>query len=256
MIAALGMYDMPQVQAANDRYWRAIRDGLRARGQAAPEALTRGDAAFWPAWEAPDLVFSQTCGYPFRSRLHGRVTLIGTPDFGVPGCPPGYYCSVFIVRKGDERAKLKDFSGARFAYNHGLSQSGWAAPQNFGRVSGVVLPPSLATGGHLQSALAVTQGLADIAAIDAVTWAMLTRWLPETGQLKELDRTDPTPGLPYIAAAGADADVLFAATEAAIAGLAAADRDILMLKGVVRIAATAYLAVPNPPTPDQMARNF
>ena len=64
MIASLGMYDRTETAAANDRLWAGIRDGLRARGIAAPEALTRGDGAYWPAWQAPDLVLSQTCGFP------------------------------------------------------------------------------------------------------------------------------------------------------------------------------------------------
>lgn len=40
MIASLGMYDRPETMAANDRLWALVRDGLRARGIAAPEALT------------------------------------------------------------------------------------------------------------------------------------------------------------------------------------------------------------------------
>ena len=61
MIASLGMYDFaPALQAANDRLWAGIRDGLRDHGIAAPDALTRGDAAYWQAWQSPDLVLSQT----------------------------------------------------------------------------------------------------------------------------------------------------------------------------------------------------
>ena len=54
MIASLGMYDFGAAQAANDRLWALIRDGLRARGIAAPEALTRGEHAYWDAWAAQE----------------------------------------------------------------------------------------------------------------------------------------------------------------------------------------------------------
>ena len=128
MIASLGMYDFGPVMAVNDRLWALIRDRLRADGIDAPDALTRGEGAYWQAWQSPDLLLSQTCGYPFRARLQGKVTYVGTPDFGVDGCAPGYYRSVLVARADDPRSTIADFDGARFAYNEALSQSGWAAP--------------------------------------------------------------------------------------------------------------------------------
>ncbi|MGL6210447.1 MAG: phosphate/phosphite/phosphonate ABC transporter substrate-binding protein, partial [Paracoccaceae bacterium] len=143
MIASLGMYDLPPLQAANDRLWAGIRDRLRAVGIGAPEGLTRGDGAYWAAWEAPDLVLSQTCGFPYRARLHGRVTLIGTPSYRLLGCPPGYYRSVFVARAGDTRRTVAEFSGAPFAYNEALSQSGWAAPQTHAAKHGLHFPATV-----------------------------------------------------------------------------------------------------------------
>ena len=67
--------------------------------------------------------------------------------------------------------------------------------------------------------------------------------------LKVVGLTDPTPGLPYITALGRDPDPIRAATQGAIAALTAADRDILGLRGLVRIPVESYLAVPNPPSP-------
>jgi ABC-type phosphate/phosphonate transport system substrate-binding protein len=251
MIASLGMYDRAETAAANDRLWAGIRDGLRARGIAAPEALTRGEGAYWAAWQAPDLVLSQTCGFPYRARLHGRVTLIGTPDYGVEGCPPGHYRSVFVTRADDPRA-LADFDGLPLAYNEGLSQSGWAAPQNHAAGLGLRLRPGLCTGGHRLSALAVAEGRADLAALDAVTWEMLRRWEPAAPRLRVVAVTEPTPGLPYIAAAGADGAATFDAVAEAIAALSPGDRETLQLRSLIRIAPEAYLAVPVPPTPEAL----
>jgi hypothetical protein len=252
MIASLGMYDRTEAQPANDRLWALIRDGLRAHGGRAPDALTRGTGAYWDAWQSPDLVLSQTCGFPFRARLHGKVTLVGTPDFGVEGCPPGHYRSVLVARADDPRQHETDFDGAALAFNEDLSQSGWAAPQNHAALVGITLKPHLRTGGHLLSARAVTDGLADIAAIDAVTWAMIARWEPFARSLKIVGQTDPTPGLPYIAAPGAEVNALFGIIAAAIAALSPADRETLCLKGIVRIEPAAYLAVPTPPTPAEL----
>ncbi|PTE14286.1 phosphate/phosphite/phosphonate ABC transporter substrate-binding protein [Pseudogemmobacter blasticus] len=249
MIASLGMYDAGPAMAANDRLWASIRDGIRARGLPAPEGLTRGEGAYWPAWESPDLVLSQTCGYPFRARLHDRVSLIGTPDPGLPGCPPGHYRSVFVARADDLRS-LADLAEARFAFNEDLSQSGWAAPVNHLLGMGLQPRPALRSGGHRLSARAVAEGRADLAALDAVTWAMMQAdGDPAAAALRGVAETAPTPTLPYIAAAGADRDTVFAVLQAAIAGLSPADRNTLHLQGLVAIPAEAYLAVPNPPPP-------
>ena len=77
MIASLMMYARPELEAPHARYWQAIRAALAARGIAAPAALSN-DAPEFEVWEDPALVLSQTCGMPYRTRLHGRVTLVGT----------------------------------------------------------------------------------------------------------------------------------------------------------------------------------
>lgn len=253
MIAALGMYDRAETAEANDRFWALIRDGLLARGIAAPETLTRGEMAYMPGWLSPDLVFAQTCGYPYRAVLQDKVRLVGTPDYGLPGCPPGHYNSVFIARRNDPRPDLAAFTGTRFAYNDDLSQSGWAAPQNHAATHGLRLPPALKSGGHRLSALAVAEGRADIASLDALTWEMLKRYDPFTADLREVTRTAPTPALPFIAGLHVDPDAAYLALREAAAALTPADRTTLHLRGVIRLPAAAYLAVPNPPSPDQIA---
>lgn len=253
MIASLGMYDFGPTMDANDRLWALIRSGLMGRGIATPETLTRGEQAFWDAWQDPSLILSQTCGYPFRARLHGKVTYVGTPDFGVEGCPAGYYRSVFVARADDPRQSLADFNGARFAYNEPLSQSGWAAPQTHAAKLGLSLPPRLQTGGHRLSGKAVAEGRADIAALDAVTFALMQASDPVVERLKVVAMTEPTPGLPYITAVGRDPQPIFDAVSEAIAALTRSDRGILQLKGFVRLPVSDYLAVPNPPSPEQIA---
>ena len=252
MIASLGMYDFGAAEAANDRLWALIRTGLRGRGIAAPEALIRGEPAYWDAWQSPDLLLSQTCGYPFRARLHDRVTYVGTPDYGVEGCAPGQYRSVFVARDDDPRTTLPEFDGAPLAYNEPLSQSGWAAPQTQAAKQGIRLRPEIRTGAHRLSAKAVVEGKADIAALDAVTHALLQAEGMAAG-LRVIALTDPTPGLPFITAAGRDPAPIFDAVSQAIAALAPEDRATLRLQGIVRLPVADYLSVPNPPSPEQIA---
>lgn len=240
------MYNQTDCLTALDRYWALIRDGLRNGGVAAPDGLTWGMPDFHTHWLDPALVLSQACGYPFRAVLQGKVTLIGTPDFGIAGCAPGYYRSVFVVRSDDDRDDLTAYRAGIFAYNDPMSQSGWAAAQTHALGLGFQFENTAQTGGHVASANAVSDGSADIAAIDAVTWRLLRRNDPAMSALRVVAETDPTPGLPYIAAQGADRHATLRAIEAAIAGLAAQDRDTLGIRGIVHIPDYAYLAVPTP----------
>ncbi|MES2969265.1 MAG: PhnD/SsuA/transferrin family substrate-binding protein [Pseudomonadota bacterium] len=253
MIAALPMYDRPETAGANDRLWALVRDRLRADGVAAPTALRRGDLTLLDQWLDPSLVLSQTCGFPYRAKLHGYVTLVGTPDYGVAGCAPGYYRSVFVARADDPRDDLAAFDGAGLAYNDAMSQSGWAAPQTHAAKLGITLPALLETGGHRLSLHAVAEGRADIAALDAVTWSMLAEWEDMAARVKVVGMTDPTPGLPFITALERDGQALFTAISAAIDDLGAADRALLRIKGIISIPVADYLSVPTPPAPNRFA---
>ncbi len=244
MIALLGMYDPPELHHANNRFWQ----GIRAHLGYGPARLTR-DMDVMQAWTSPDLLLSQTCGMPFRTVLHGHVALVATPDYGLPGCNPGYYYSVLVVR-GDATDRLGDYSGRIFAYNGADSQSGWAGPMNYLNRAGVRFAETLRTGSHAASARAVAGGDADMAGLDGLTWALLREHHPDlTAGLRVVRATPPTPALPFITAAGRDPAPIAAAVRAAISDLSPADRKALHLKGLVDIPAADYLAVPNPPGP-------
>lgn len=250
MIASLAMYDWPQVRPAHDRLWSLIREALADEGIAGPDQLTR-DESLWDVWESPDLLIGMTCGMPYRTRLHGRVDLVATPDYALPGAPAGYYYSVLVAR-ADDPGDLPAFIDRTLAFNGQDSQSGWAAPQNQAARLGLRFTHTRHTGAHRDSARAVAEGRADIAAIDAVSWRLIEAHHPEiSDRLRVIGHTDPTPGLPLVTARGRDTAALARATAAAIAGLTAADRSALGLVALTAIPSDAYLAVPTPPPPSQ-----
>lgn len=244
-VAALPMYDWPEIRPATDRLWASIRDALRAAGVAAPEALDRGrDIA--EVWTDPGLVLGQTCGLPFVRPLAGRVVLIGAADYGVPGCPPGWYRSAVVVRGDDVRMSLAGFRGARLAVNGFDSQSGWASILHHaaplaqdGRFFGTVT----LTGAHADSVRRVAGGEADLAAIDFVSWRYARAFRPEAAGLRVLFLTDPTPGLPYIAAAGTESARHARAVGEGIAALDTVSRATLGLDGLVPLDAGDYALV-------------
>jgi len=237
-LAALPMYDWPEVRAATDALWAAIRFHLLAIDIAAPAAL-RHDGEPEAGWRSPDLVLGQTCGLPFATALRDRVVMLGTPVYRLPDCPPGDYCSALVVRAGCRADTLGDLCGGGAAYNMAGSQSGhaalWAAAAPFGGARRL-FARLLRSGSHRASIRAVAAGEADVAAIDAVSWSLARRHEPAAGELRVLAVTAPTPGLPYITARrhGGQAAAICAAVEAAIDRLEAPVRDALLLDGFRR----------------------
>lgn len=249
MIASLMMYARPEIAAENAAYWALIRAALVRRGIAAPDSLSN-DAPEFDVWLSPELVFSQTCGMPYRRRLWDHVALIGTADYGLPGCPPGYYRSAVVVRANDSRDDPAAFREARFVYSQACSQSGYGAAYHWAKDHGFWFADKRASGAHQRSARMVAEGAADIAAIDAQTWRLIQRYDGFAQDLRVIGWTEPTPGLPYVTANRAAAPAMFDAVSEAIAALDPVGRDRLGLVGVVQIPHDAYAAIVNPPAPD------
>lgn len=246
MFAALPMYDRPENATAHDALWAVVRDGLRARGVAAPDALDRA-VPYDEGWGRPDLVLGQICSLPFRVQFKGRVTVLGASDYGLPGAGPGEYYSVVVARPGPGDA----LHGDRLAYNDALSNSGWWAALGWAEAEGRRVRPALRTGSHARSLAAVAEGRADLAAIDAVTWRALERWDPRARDVRVVGRTPASPGMTFVTRAGEDPAPYRAALAEGVAALEAADREVLGLRGVVELAPDAYdLGIPPDPAAD------
>ncbi len=192
------------------------------------------DASLFAIWTDPHLVLAQCCGLPYVRALRGKVALIGAPDYGLPGCPPGFYRSAVIVRRDDPRETLDAYRGARLAYNDTGSQSGHAAMLH--HIAPLArerhfFTAAIETGSHAASAALVAGSGADIAAIDMVSWRLIERFRAEAAELRVLLLTDPTPGLPFIARRDADVPGTRRAVASAIAALDEAARRDLGLIG-------------------------
>ncbi|GAB4394731.1 MAG: phosphate/phosphite/phosphonate ABC transporter substrate-binding protein [Kiloniellaceae bacterium] len=212
-----------------------------------PDRLTRGsDAA--ALWTAPDLLFSQTCGYPLTHALAGKVCLVATPVYDCPRCAGGTYHSEILLRADDPADDLAALRGRRAAVNSADSQSGYSVLRH------AVAP--LAKGGHFfaevkhsgshrESMVLVAEGRADVCAIDGVTYALLCQTQPDlTARLRVLTRSASAPALPYITRLGiSDDDLrrLRGGLQRAVADPALAEaRAALRIKGVVVRPLTDY----------------
>jgi len=228
MIASLPMYDRPSNAAAHDRLWALIRDNLRSDGISAPDALDRA-VLYRETWGRSDLVVGQICVMPYRNTYAADVTIIGASDYGLDGCDAGYFRSHIVCRADDDR-DLAALSKARFAANAKHSYSGYEAPQKTFAALDLSLAEPLITGGHDASVIAVTNGTADFASIDAQT----------TARLRIVTNTPVAPGQSFITRQSTDPTPYFAAIKAAIADLPKADKTTLGLRDIVALPPRAY----------------
>lgn len=215
-LATLPMYDWPEVRAAQAAFWAAIRDGLRARGVDAPDALSQGTR-----WDAPGLVFSQTCGWPWATAWRGALDLVAVPVGDVPSCDGDTYSSMVIVRADAGATTLADLHGGSVAFNGADSQSGvHTLRAAVARLSPEVpfFGRGVESGAHRASIRAVARGEADCAAIDSVCWAMAQRFEPEAvATLRVVHQTAPAPALPFVTRRGGPVPAVRAALEEAVA---------------------------------------
>jgi ABC-type phosphate/phosphonate transport system substrate-binding protein len=245
LIAVLPMYDFPGTAAANDALWAAISARLAEAGVRAPTRLTRGgDLA--ALWRHPGLVFGQTCGYPYVTGLKDSVTLIATPEYSFAGCEGASHRSFIIRAARDPRRGLSEFRGATAALNAQDSNTGMnlfrAAIASVAR-GAPFFRAIVVTGSHEASVEAVAEGQADLASIDCVSFALLSRGRPELVEGMALVAESPlSPCLPFIAAAGLAAPTAAAVRQAFFAAIADPNlveaRTTLGLKGA-RLASPA-----------------
>lgn len=220
-VASLPMYDWPELRRATDALWQAVARRLTASGIGAPATLDRSRSAD-EVWRDAGLVLSQTCGFPYATRLRDSVSLVATPIYDADGCEGPHYSSFVVARGGEGGGALADFAGRRVAFNARDSLSGYVALVAAIRHAG--LSPEafdwVETGGHRESVRAVAEGRADLAAIDAVCWALAARFEADpVARLAVIGRTPLRPALPFISAGGRSADELDAIRSALSAAL-------------------------------------
>jgi ABC-type phosphate/phosphonate transport system substrate-binding protein len=227
------MYDFPPLQDAHDELWAALRRQMIEAGiSETPRHLTR-DLGHFDVWKHPLLLLGQGCEYPLAESLADSIRLIATPRYTAPGCEGPTYRSAIIVRESDSAESLADLQYRRCAINEVNSNSG----MNLLRAS--IAPVAngtrffesvLFSGSHRKSVDMVTEGQADVAAIDCVSLAHFTRLYPSAvAKLRILGWTPPSPSLPFITAA-ATSDATLQALRSSLATVLA-DRTLDSVRG-------------------------
>lgn len=209
------MYDPPELRDVTDTLWSALAAALEDEGvHGVPRQLTR-DRHHRELWGDPHLLWSQTCGYPLARHFAGRLRVVATPRYAVPECVGSWYTSRVVVRADSPARGLADLRGAVCAANEIDSHSGTnafralVAPIAFSGGGGRFFSAVKWSGGHRMSLEMVVKGEADVAAIDCITFALLSGVRPElTSTVREIARTAPCPGLPFVTPASTSDDEL------------------------------------------------
>ena len=131
LIAALPMYDWPEVRDEVDAQWAGLREAFRQKGIDAPQAIVRrnGDLPQVPGgihdaegrliapdpvtlppneldyhqlWLHPALLFAQTCWGPMELGLSKQVQVVGQPSYDAyEGGQGELYSSALVMRTGE-----------------------------------------------------------------------------------------------------------------------------------------------------------
>ncbi|MSP83028.1 MAG: phosphate ABC transporter substrate-binding protein [Alphaproteobacteria bacterium] len=250
-IASLPMYDLPEARAATDAWWAGLARAFRKEGVADVPTDLVHDGHYHEPWRAPDLLFSQTCGYPLIFDFADVLRPLATPCYAVPDAVGYTYYSHLIIRADDPAQGLEAFRGRVAAINNWDSQSGMSALRHAlaphargGRFFASVTE----TGGHRASMAAIVAGAADIAAVDCVTFAMVGRHTPRAlDGLRILGRSARVPGLPYVCPRSASADLVrrlrAGIAHAMVDPSLAEARDALLITGAVNVEREDYAGI-------------
>ena len=237
------MFDFPELREHTDALWAAWASELHRLNVDAPSSLIRPDEALLTHWRRPELFISQACGFPYAAVLRPSVTTFGTFAYEIPEeRQPGFYRSVIVARTEDHRAgtvfatdNLRAFNGATVAINATDSLSGCvslgAALVNGGvtQVSNVVV-----SGGHANTLAVLQRGEADIAAIDAVTFALLGDVRPAAVDgITIIERGPRIPCLPLITGSPAHIVILQSALVSALVSLSEGSPEVLRALRIV-----------------------
>ena len=130
-VAALPMYDWPEVRGEVDAQWVRLRDAFRQKGIDAPDAIARRNGDLPPVpggirdaagkliapdpatlppdeldyhklWLHPALLFAQTCWGPMELGLSSHVQVVGQPSYDAfEGGQGELYSSALVMRTGE-----------------------------------------------------------------------------------------------------------------------------------------------------------
>lgn len=200
--ASLPMYNLPEMRAVNARFWEALRGLLLEAGlRDVPEEL-QFERRPVPDRIGPEVLFTQTCGYPLETVFAGQTTRLGAPCYDVPGCDGPTHRAVFVVPQASLAQTPADLKGSVFLLNSPVSNSGMNLPRRLlAEIAGgaAFFGSVMETGGHPASLDRLLRGEGEVASIDCVTYAFWSHYRPNAAaRLRIIGETPISPSIPFV----------------------------------------------------------
>jgi ABC-type phosphate/phosphonate transport system substrate-binding protein len=251
LLASLPWYDLEEIRPATDALWLELKRQFRRAGLTnVPERLNR-DVAYERQWTSTEFLFGQACGYDLRMAYADHLQAVATPCYDVAGCEGSNYRSFVVVRGDSNFETIEDLRGTRCVINTPTSHSGMnvlralVAPLH---CNGRFFSAVSMSGSHESSLRMIQRGNVDVAAIDCVTHALLTKYRSsELAGTRVIHVTEPVPAPPYVTAFNAAPETIAAMRDAVLCALdhpsTATAKDALMLTGVEILPDDAYIPI-------------
>ena len=202
LTASLPMYNLPEMRDVNAALWTALHGLLAEGGLTDLPATLTFERAPVPERIGPEVLFSQTCGYPLVTIFDGQAVMLGAPCYDAEGCDGPTHCGIFVVAADSPVRTLADLKGARFVFNSIRSNSGMNLPRRAlaDLAGGRPLFAQVAeTGSHPGNLERVARGEADATSVDNVTYAFWRRYRPTlAARTRVLAPTPPSPAIPFV----------------------------------------------------------
>ncbi len=202
------------------------------------------------AYLAPNLIAVQTCGYPLLHKWATTHDPIAAAVFDCKGCVGTQYSSWFVTHVNHPADRLEQFQHQRAAMsgihsNSGMNVLRFAISQlpKKKRVDGTFFSEVKVSGGHWQSLEMIASEQADLAAIDAVSYALALKAKPALADsIKIVGQSEMTVGLPFVIPKTSTTRVnrLIRAMDQATIEMDQSARDTLSLRGFSRVKLRDY----------------
>jgi ABC-type phosphate/phosphonate transport system substrate-binding protein len=249
--ASLPMYNLPEMRPLNSAFWAALRGLLAEAGLADLPAGLRFERPPVPERIGPEVLFSQTCGYPLETVYRGQAIRLGAPCYDAEGCDGPTHCGLFVVPASSTARALTDLKDGVFLLNSRRSNSGMNLPRRRlaelagGRPFFRQVIETHSQPGNLDR---IAKGEGDVTAVDCVTYAFWSRHRPDAAaQTRVLAPTPPSPAIPFVTSSDTPPATV-ALLRAALGRLAreprfATVRAGLLIKDIVAVPDARYAAL-------------